>query len=65
MLSDFRLVPEGREGKELSLTFKFSEKVSANNIALLNPKDLSSLPFNGGGIGELNKLRTLFFISQI
>ena len=66
ILSSFRLVLEGKTGKEIpeSSRFGFCEKILANNFALLDAEDNTSSPFNRGGIADLPLLRILLAIYQ-
>ena len=66
ILCSFRLVLEGKAGKEIpeSSRFEFLEKFLANNFALSNAKDSTSGPLNRGGITGLPLLRTLLAIRQ-
>ena len=65
ILCSFRLVVEGKTGKEIpeSSRFEFLEKFLANNFALSNAEDNTSGPWNRGGIADLPFLRTLLAIS--
>ena len=62
----FRLVLEGKTGKEISESsrLEFLEKFSANNFALSDAKDINSGPLNRGGIVDLPLFRTLLAIRQ-
>ena len=66
MLCSFRLVLEGKTGKEIpeSSRFEFLEKILANNFALSDAEDNTSGPLNRGGIADLPLLRTLLAIRQ-
>ena len=66
ILSSFRLVLEGKTGKEIpeSLRLKFLEKFLANNFSLLESEDNTSRPLNRGGTTDLLFLRTLLAICQ-
>ena len=66
ILCSFRLVLEGKTGKEIpeSSRLEFKEKFSANNFALSDAEDKTSGPFNRGGIADLPLLRTLLAIRQ-
>ena len=66
ILCSFRLVLEGKTGKEIpeSSRLEFLEKFSANNFALSDAEDNTSRPLNRGGIADLPLLRTLFAICQ-
>ena len=61
ILCSFRLVLEGKTGKEIpeSSRFEFLEKFLANNFALSDAEDNTSGPLNRGGIADLPLLRTL------
>ena len=65
-LCSFRLVLEGKTGKEMpeSSRFEFLEKFLANNFALSDAEDNTSGPLNRGGIADLALLRTLLAIRQ-
>ena len=66
ILCSFRLVLEGKKGKEIpeSSRFEFSEKFLANNFALSDAEDNTSGPLNRGGIADLPLLRILLAICQ-
>ena len=66
MLSGFKLVLEGKTGKEIpeSSRLEFLEKFSANNFALSDAEDNTSEPLNRGGVADLPLLRTLLLIHQ-
>ena len=66
ILCSFRLVLEGKIGKEISNSsrLEFLEKNLANNFALSEAKDNTSGPLNRGGIADLPLLRTLLVIRQ-
>ena len=66
ILCSFRLVLEGKTGKEIpeSSRFEFLEKFLANNFALTDAEDNTSGPLNRGGIADLPSLRTLLAIRQ-
>ena len=66
ILCSFRLVLEGKTGKEIpeSSRFEFLEKLLANNFALSDAGDNTSSPLNRGGIADLPLLRTLLAIRQ-
>ena len=66
ILCSFKLVLEGKTGKETpkSSRFEFKEKFSANNFALSDADDNTSGPLNRGGIADLPLLRTLLAIRQ-
>ena len=59
ILCSFRLVLEGKTGKEIpeSSRLEFLEKFSAINFALSDAEDSTSGPFNRGGIADLPLLR--------
>ena len=61
ILSSFKLVLEGKTGKEIpeSSRLEFLEKFSANNFALSDAEDNTSDPLNRGGIADLPLLRAL------
>ena len=63
ILYNFRLVLEGKTGKEMLSRLELLEKFLANNSALLDAEDNTSWLLNRGGI-DLHLLRTLFLISQ-
>ena len=65
-ICSFRLVLEGKTGKEIqeSSRFEFLEKFLANNLALSDAEDNTSSPLNRGGIADLPLLRTLLAIRQ-
>ena len=66
ILCSFRLVLEGKTGKEIpqSSRFEFLEKFLGNNFALSDAEDSTSGPLNRGGITDLPLLRTLLAIRQ-
>ena len=66
ILCSFRLVAEGKTGKEMpeSSRLEFLEKFLANNFALSDAEDNTSGPLNRGGIADLPLLRTLLAIHQ-
>ena len=66
ILCSFRLVLEGRTGKEIpeSSRLEFLEKFSANNFALSNAEDNTTRPLNRGGIANLPLLSTLLAIHK-
>ena len=66
ILCNFRLVLEGKTGKEISESsrFEFLEKFLANNFALSDAEDTTSGPLNRGGIADLPLLRPLLAICQ-
>ena len=61
MLCSLRLVLEKKTGKEIPelSRLEFLEKFSANNCALSDAKDNTSVPLSRGGIADLLLLRTL------
>ena len=63
ILCSFRLVLEGKTGKEIpeSSRFGFLEKFLANNFVLSDAEDNTSGPLNRGGIADLLLLRTLLY----
>ena len=66
ILCTFRLVLEGKTGKEVpeSSRFEFLEKFLANNFALSDAEDTTSGSLNRGSIADLPLLRTLLAIRQ-
>ena len=66
ILCSFRLVLEGKTGKEIpeSSRLESLEKFSANNFALSDAEDNTSSPLNRGGMADLLLLRTLLAIRQ-
>ena len=66
ILCSFRLVLEGKTGKEIpeSSRFEFLEKFLANNFALSDAEDNTSVPLNRGGTADLPLLRILLAICQ-
>ena len=66
ILRSFRLVLEGKTGKEIpeSSRFEFLEKFLANNFALSDAEDNTSGPLNREGIADLPLLTTLLAIHQ-
>ena len=66
ILYSFRLVLEGKTGKEIpeSSRFELLEKFLANNFAVPDAEDSTSGPMTGGGIADLPLLRTLLAICQ-
>ena len=66
ILCSFRLVLEGKTGKEIpeSSRFEFLEKFLANNFALSDAEDNTSVPLNRGGTADLPLLRILLAIRQ-
>ena len=66
ILSSLRLVLEGKAGKEISESsrLEFLEKLSANNLALLDAEDNTSGLLNTRRVAHLPFLRTLLAIGQ-
>ena len=64
ILCSFRLVLEGKTGKEIPESSKVLEKCLANNFALSDAEDNTSSPLNRGGIADLTLLRILLAIHQ-
>ena len=66
ILCSFRLVLEGKTGKEIpkSSKLEFFKKFLANNFALSDAEDNTSRLLNRGGISYLPWLRTLLAIHQ-
>ena len=66
ILCSFRLVIEGKTGKEIpeSSRLEFSEKFLENNFTLSDEEDNTSVPLNRGSIADLPLLRTLVAIHQ-
>ena len=66
ILCSFRLVLEGKTGKEIpeSSRFEFLGKFLANNFASSDAEDNTSGPLNRGGIADLPLLKTLLAIRQ-
>ena len=65
ILCSFKLVLEGKSGKEIpESSRKFLENFSANNFALSDAEDNTSRPIIRGGIADLPLLRTLLGILQ-
>ena len=66
ILCSFRLVLEGKTGKEMpeSSRFEFLEKFLENNFVLSHAEGNTSGPLNRGGIADLPLLRTLLAIRQ-
>ena len=66
ILCSFRLVLEGKIGKEIpeSSRFEFLENFLASNFALSDVEDNTSGPLNRGGIADLPLLRILLAIRQ-
>ena len=66
ILCSFRLVPEGKTGKEIheSSRLEFLEKFSANNFTLSDAEDNTCGPLNRVGVADLTLLTTLLAISQ-
>ena len=64
MLCSFKLVLEGKTGKEIpqSSRLEFLETFSANNFALSYAEDNTSSLLNRGFIADLPLLRTLLAI---
>ena len=63
ILCSFRLVLEGKKGKEIPITIRVF-RFLANNFALSDAEDNTSGPLNWGGITDLSLLRTLLAIRQ-
>ena len=65
-LHSFRLVLEGKTGKEISKSSRLEllEKFLANNFALSDAEDNTSELLNRGGIADLPLLRTLLAICE-
>ena len=66
ILCSFRLVLEGKTGKEIPepSRFEFLEKFLANTFSLSDAQDNTSGLLNRGGIADLPLLRTLLAIRQ-
>ena len=66
ILCSFRLVAEGKTGKEMteSSRLEFLEKFLANNFAFSDAENNTSRSLNRGGIADLPLLRTLLAIRQ-
>ena len=66
MLCSFRVVLEGKTGKEIPMPkgFEFLEKLSANNFAFSDVEDNTFRLLNRGSIADLPLLRTLLVIHQ-
>ena len=66
ILCSFRLVLDGKTGKEISepSRLEFLEKFSANNFALPDAEDNTYRPLNRGDIADLPLLGTLLAIRQ-
>ena len=66
ILCSFRLVLEGKTGKEISESSRLEllEKFLANNFVLSDAEDNTSGPLNKGGIADLPLLRTLLAIRE-
>ena len=66
ILCSFRLVLEGKTGKEIpeSSRLELLGKFLANNFALSDAEDNTSSPLNRGGIADLPLLRMLLAIHQ-
>ena len=66
ILYSFRLVLEGKTGKEIpeSSRLEFLEKFSANNFALWDAEDNTSTRLNRWGTADLPLLRILLVIHE-
>ena len=66
ILCSFRLVLEGKTGKEISESsrLEFLEKFLASNSALSDAEDKTSGPLNSGGIADFSLLKILLAIGQ-
>ena len=66
ILCSFRLVPEGKTGKEMleSSKLEFPEKTLAKNFALSDADDNTSWLLNRGGTANLLLLRIILAICQ-
>ena len=66
ILCSFRLVLEGKTGKEIPVSSRvdFLETFLANNFALSDTEDNTSRPLNRRGIADLPFLETLLAIRQ-
>ena len=66
ILCSFRLVLEGKTGKEIpeSSRLEFLETFLENNFALSDKEDNTPVPLNRGSIADLALLRTLVAIHQ-
>ena len=66
ILYSFRLVPEGKTGKEMleSSKLEFPEKILAKNFALSDADDNTSWLLNRGGTVNLLLLRIILAICQ-
>ena len=66
ILCSFRLVLEGKTGKEIPepSRLEFLEKFLANNFALSDAENDTSCPLNRGGIADLPLLRALLVLLQ-
>ena len=65
ILQSFRLILEGKTGKEIAKSrLDFLEKFSANNFALSDAKVNTSGLLSRGDIADLLLLRTLLAIHQ-
>ena len=64
ILCSFRLVLEGKKGKEMPepSRLEFLEKFLPNNFTLSDAEDNTSSPLNREDIADLPLLRTLFAI---
>ena len=64
ILSSFKLVLEGKTGKEIpeSSRLEIKEKFLVNNFALSDAEDNTSGPLNRRGIADFSLLRTLLAI---
>ena len=63
ILCSFRLVLEGKTGKEIPESSRL-EFLEANNFALSDEEDNTSGPLNRGGVADLPLLRILLAIRQ-
>ena len=65
-LCSLKLVLEGKAGKEIPelSRLEFKEKFSANNSALSDAENNTSILLNRGGVADLPLLRTLLAICQ-
>ena len=64
ILCTFRLVLEGKTGKEIPESSRFLEKFLANSFTLSDAEDITSGPLNRGGLTDLPFLITLLAIHQ-